>query len=372
MRRQPQAPTTTARAWMPWPGSPTRRTNCSSSVTVTVAGSGPDLPEPPDLIVSEVSESDTNPIAGSTLTLSATVLNIGHGAAAATTLRYYQSTDATITTADTVVGTAAVAGLAAGGKQQRVGGDQCAVNLRHLLLRRVRGCRGRGVRHDEQLLVVGHGHGRRERARPTGASRPDRGRGLGERHQPDCGFNVDPLGDGIEYRRGSRRGHDAALLPIDGRHNHHSGYGGRHGRGGGPRRRGSSSESVEISAPSTSGTYYYGACVDAVAEESDTTNNCSSSTSVTVAGSLVVTAFSVSDTNPIAGSTLTLSATVRNNSDSTIVDVLVRYGFIRAGYGNETPATTRIAVLAASESIDDSVVVRVPSPGTYEFYVYVV
>ena len=69
---------------------------------------------------------------------------------------------------------------------------------------------------------------------------------------------------------------------------------------------------------------------------------------------------------------LTLSATVRNNSDSAIVDVLVRYAFIRAGYGNETPATTRIAVLAASESIDDSVVVRVPSPGTYEFYVYVV
>ena len=86
---------------------------------------------------------------------------------------------------------------------------------------------------------------------------------------------------------------------------------------------------------------------------------------------LQVTAFSVSDTSPVAFSMLTLSATVRNNSDSAIVDVLVRYGFIRAGYGNETPATTRIAVLAASESIDDSVVVRVPSPGTYEFRAWV-
>ena len=30
------------------------------------------------------------------------------------------------------------------------------------------------------------------------------------------------------------------------------------------------------------GTYYYGACVDAVADESDTTNNCSPSVQVTV------------------------------------------------------------------------------------------
>ena len=86
---------------------------------------------------------------------------------------------------------------------------------------------------------------------------------------------------------------------------------------------------------------------------------------------LQVTAFSVSDTNPVAFSMLTLSATVRNNSDSAIVDVLVRYSFDRAGYGTETPATTRLAVLAASESIDDSVVVRVPSPGTYKFRVWV-
>ena len=207
--------------------------------------------EPTDLEVTEFSVSDTNPTAGSMLTLSATVRNIGDGAAAATTLRYYQSTDATITTADTVVGTASVAGLAAGG---------------------------------------------------------------------------------------------------------------------------SSSESVDLTAPSTSGTYYYGACVDAVAEESDTTNNCSMSVQVEVSEptDLEVTAFSVSDTNPTAGSMLTLSATIRNNSDSAIVDVLVRYAFDRAGYGTETPATTRIAVLAASESFDDSAMVRVPSPGTYEFWVYVV
>ena len=92
-------------------------------------------------------------------TLSATVRNDGDGAAAATTLRYYRSTDETITTSDTEVGTAAVGGLAAGA---------------------------------------------------------------------------------------------------------------------------TSSESINLTAPATAGTYYYGACVDAVTDESDTTNNCSTSVQVTV------------------------------------------------------------------------------------------
>ena len=45
---------------------------------------------------------------------------------------------------------------------------------------------------------------------------------------------------------------------------------------------GSSSVSVNLKAPSSSGTYYYGACVDAVSGESDTGNNCSGSVTVTV------------------------------------------------------------------------------------------
>ena len=43
-----------------------------------------------------------------------------------------------------------------------------------------------------------------------------------------------------------------------------------------------SSESTSLTAPSSAGTYYYGACVDAVTGESDTTNNCSSAVSVIV------------------------------------------------------------------------------------------
>ena len=68
-----------------------------------------------DLTVESPSVSDSNLNAGASFTFSATVRNEGAGQAAATTLRYYRSTDATITTGDTEVGTDAVAALAASG-----------------------------------------------------------------------------------------------------------------------------------------------------------------------------------------------------------------------------------------------------------------
>ena len=45
---------------------------------------------------------------------------------------------------------------------------------------------------------------------------------------------------------------------------------------------GTSAGSISLTAPSTAGAYYYGACVDAVTDESDTTNNCSSSVTIAV------------------------------------------------------------------------------------------
>ena len=113
----------------------------------------------PDLEVDSPTVNDNSPATSATFTLSATVRNAGDGESAATTLRFYRSTDETITTSVTSVGTDAVGGLAAG-----------AVSV----------------------------------------------------------------------------------------------------------------ESINLTAPSTAGTYYYGACVGAVADESDTTNNCSASVQVTV------------------------------------------------------------------------------------------
>ena len=48
---------------------------------------------------------------------------------------------------------------------------------------------------------------------------------------------------------------------------------------------GTSSGVLTLTAPSTAGTYYYGACVDSVTGESSTRNNCSSAVSVTVSAS---------------------------------------------------------------------------------------
>ena len=51
-----------------------------------------------------------------------------------------------------------------------------------------------------------------------------------------------------------------------------------------------SPESISLTAPSSAGTYYYGACVDTVTGESDTTNNCSSAVSVTVSAAAALEA----------------------------------------------------------------------------------
>ena len=45
---------------------------------------------------------------------------------------------------------------------------------------------------------------------------------------------------------------------------------------------GTSAESIELTAPTAVGSYHYGACVDAVSGESDTTNNCSTSVQVDI------------------------------------------------------------------------------------------
>ena len=112
----------------------------------------------PDLVV-RASVSDNRRTTGQSFTLSATVRNQGSEQAAATTLRYYRSDDATISTRDTRVGTDAVGALAAAD---------------------------------------------------------------------------------------------------------------------------SSAESIRLTAPSSEGTYYYGACVESVSGESNTDNNCSSAVTVTV------------------------------------------------------------------------------------------
>ena len=76
-------------------------------------------PERSDLMVGTPSVSDSGPEAGAAFTLSATVRNEDEGESAATTLRYYRSTDAAITTSDMEVGTDAIGVLAAAGSSSQ-------------------------------------------------------------------------------------------------------------------------------------------------------------------------------------------------------------------------------------------------------------
>ena len=134
----------------------TRAFQCSNE-----DGGGNPPSSAPDLVVASPSVSNSSPGSGGSFTLRATVRNQGNSSSSSTTLRYYRSSNATISTSDTLVGTDAV----------------------------------------------------------------------------------------------------SALSPS-----------------------GSSPESISLTAPSNSGTYYYGACVDAVSGESSTGNNCSQGVRVTVTG----------------------------------------------------------------------------------------
>ena len=94
---------------------------------------------------------------------------------------------------------------------------------------------------------------------------------------------------------------------------------------------GSSVEGIDLTAPSAPGTYYYGACVDAVPDESDTTNNCSpgiafvvpavTSTDATLSG------LSLSGVNfgTFASGTTAYSAQVANSVSQTTVTPTVNH-----------------------------------------------
>jgi hypothetical protein len=68
----------------------------------------------PDLIVVSPLASNSSPNADESFSLSVAVRNQGAGSSAATTLRFYLSTDDSITTSDTEVGTGAIGSLNAG------------------------------------------------------------------------------------------------------------------------------------------------------------------------------------------------------------------------------------------------------------------
>ncbi len=338
--------------------------NCSSAVRVTVRGGGTPPPSTePDLVVGSPTVSDNSPDAGASFTLSATVRNGGDARSATTTLRYYRSSDATISASDTAVGTDLVASLSASGTSAEsisltapstagtyyygacvdtVSGesdtaDNCSSAVRvtvsaggggdsfgvgtalpgvptsgfffpavvsgasvsssagtttitwnrggHIQLQdgtrytcqTAGGCAARNGVVTRGTIVHGGGT-------PPPSTEPDLAVGSPtvSDDSPDAGASftlsatVRNGGDArsatttLRYYRSS----DATISASD------TAVG--TDLVASLSASGTSAESISLTAPSTAGTYYYGACVDTVSGESDTADNCSSAVRVTV------------------------------------------------------------------------------------------
>ena len=347
--------------------------NCLGSVQVDVLESQLQSQGHPDLVVGPPSVNDDSPNTGGTFTLSATVQNVGDGDAASTTLRFYRSTNATITTFDTEVGTDAVVALAASGSSTHsveltapttpgtyyygacvdpVAEESDTTN----------NCLG-SVQVD---VLESQGHPDLVVLQSVSDSNPAAiaqftlsatVRNIGDGDAASTTLRFYRSADATITTSDTEVGTDAVAALVAS---------------------GSSTHSVELTTPTTPGTYYYGACVDPVAEESDTTNNCFSSLAVTVtlanplgSADLTVASPSVSDSNPAAGAQFTFSVTVRNIGVGDAASTTLRY--YRSADATITTSDTEVgtdtvAALVASGSSTHSVELTAPTtPGMYYY-----
>ena len=302
----------------------------SSSPTAPTPTPTPTPTPEPDLVVGSPTVNDSSPAVGATFTLSATVRNAGGGAAAATTLRSKRSTDGTITTSDASDASAPVGELAAG-----------ATSSESMIILTAPSTAGTyyygacvGAVPDESDTTNNCSSSVQVTVSEPGApTAPDLEVGLPSvsDNSPVVGatftlsVTVRNAGDGAAAATTlrSKRSSDGTITNSDASD--------AFAQIGELAAGATISESFILTAPSTARTYYYGACVDAVPDESDTTNNCSSSVQVTVSEpvappgpDLEVGLPSVSDNSPVGGSLFTLSVTVRNAGDGAAAATTLR------------------------------------------------
>ena len=137
---------------------------------------------------------------------------------------------------------------------------------------------------------------------------------------------------------------------------------------------GSSAGSIMLTAPSTPGRYYYGACVDAVSDESDSTNNCSPSVRVDVeeppAPDLTVTT-TLSESGLPPGDRFTLTAQVRNAGDAVARATTLRYyrsADATIARSDIELGTDGVSALQAGGGETESLALTAPvMPGTYHY-----
>ena len=335
------------------------RNNCSLFVTVTVQPGS-------DLVVGSPTVSNSSPATGTAFTLSATVSNTGERASPSARLRYYRLTY-------TQVGTDAVPALNAAGTSSQsitltapsspgdyyyyacvdaVTGESDSTNNCSSLVRVT-------VSKTPQLpaqpdLVVGSPMASNERPVSTGrVTLSATVSNTGDRYSPPTTLryyrSTDPAITTSDTEVGTDRvpALNAAGPP--------------------------SSQSILLTAPSP-GTWYYGACVDAVTGESDTMNNCSSSVTVTVqplpVPDLVVGSPMASNERPVSTARFTLSATVSNTGDRYSPPTTLRY--YRSTDTTITTSDTEVGrravpALNAAGTSPWSILLNAPSPGTWYY-----
>ena len=243
--------------------------NCSDAVAVTV------LPLPSDLVVDTPSSSLSTPMTGQSLTLNVTVRNRGDGSSGPTTLRFYRSTDSNVTSDDTDVGTVEVVGLDASSSYESIRLTAPSTPDTYYYGACVNSVSGESDTANNcsdavAVTVLPLPSDLVVDTPSSSLSTPMTGQSL------TLNVTVRNRGDGssgpttLSYFRST----DSTITSGD------TEVGTDHVAGlDAP---GSSAESILTYAPSTPGTYYYGACVDSVSRESDTTNNCSAVVAATV------------------------------------------------------------------------------------------
>ena len=138
-----------------------------------------------------------------------------------------------------------------------------------------------------------------------------------------------------------------------------------------------STQTVELTAPSEPGTYYYGACVSATLYESRRDNNCSSAVTITVTTppDLVAELFELRGTSTLApGERFTLDATVTNEGVGQSATTTLRfYESVNRRFRSEDEVgRVSVSALASNISSNESIRLVAPSePGTYYYRVHV-
>ena len=290
----------------------------------TDTGSGD---QAPDLVASVTSVGDGGVLyAGESFTINAEVHNQGTGPAASTTLRYYRSTDSTISTSDTPIGTDHVDPVAVSGTRTETMSRTAPSST---------GTYYYGVCVDS---VAGESNTRNNCSEGISAIVLERG-------SPDLVASVTSVGDGgvlyagesftinaevhnqgtgpaasttLRYYRSTDSTISTSDTPIGTDHVDPVAVSGTR------------TETMSRTAPSSTGTYHYGVCVDSVAGESNTRNNCSEGISAIVlergSPDLVASVTSVGDGGVLyAGESFTINAEVHNQGTGPAASTTLRY-----------------------------------------------